>query len=62
MDPLSADVFVKILALVGVIIIVASLLSGLVDRTGLPHVVVFISLGAVLGPVELKVEETHVSV
>ena len=53
MDPLSADAFVKILALVGVIIIVAALLSGLVDRTGLPHVVVFISLGAVLGPAGL---------
>ena len=50
MDPLSGDAFVRILALVGGIIVVAALLSGLVDRTGLPQVVVFISLGAVLGP------------
>jgi sodium/hydrogen antiporter len=54
MDPLSADAFVKIVALVGAIIIVAALLSGLVDRTGLPQVAVFIGLGAVLGPAGLR--------
>ncbi len=50
MDALSGDALVRVLALVGVIIIVAALLSGLVDRTGLPQVVIFIALGAILGP------------
>ena len=50
MDFLSADSLVRALALVGVIIIVAALLSGLAERSGLPQVAVFIALGAVLGP------------
>jgi NhaP-type Na+/H+ or K+/H+ antiporter len=50
MDPFNADAFVRILALVGGIIVVAALLSGLVERTALPQVFVFIGLGAVLGP------------
>jgi NhaP-type Na+/H+ or K+/H+ antiporter len=53
MDPFNADAFVKTLALIGGIIVVAALLSGLVDRTGLPQVFVFIGLGAVLGPAGL---------
>jgi sodium/hydrogen antiporter len=50
MDPFNADAFVKTLGLIGGIIVVAALLSGAVDRTGLPQVFVFIGLGAVLGP------------
>ena len=38
------------LALVGIVIIVASLLSGAVERTGIPLVAVFLALGAALGP------------
>ncbi len=53
MEPFSADAFVRTLALVGVIIVVAALLSGLADRTGLPQVAVFLALGAVLGPAGL---------
>jgi NhaP-type Na+/H+ or K+/H+ antiporter len=42
--------FVTIIALVGVVIVVASLLSGAIERSGIPLVAVFLALGAVLGP------------
>ena len=38
------------IALLGIVIIVASLLSGLVDRARIPVVVVFLALGLLLGP------------
>ena len=41
---------VPTLALVGVVILIAALLSGLVDRTGIPQVALFLALGAALGP------------
>lgn len=39
-----------VMALVGIVILVAALLSGAVERIGLPHVAIFLGLGAVLGP------------
>lgn len=44
------DQFVTIVALVGLVIVVASLLSGAIERTGIPLVAVFLALGAALGP------------
>ena len=44
------DPFVTIVALIGLVIIVASLLSGAIERTGVPLVAVFLALGAALGP------------
>ena len=41
------------LALIGIVIVVASLLSGLIERSGLPQVGIFLILGALLGPVGL---------
>jgi sodium/hydrogen antiporter len=38
------------LALVGVVILIAALLSGLVERSGVPQVAIFLGLGAALGP------------
>lgn len=38
------------LALIGLVVLVSSLLSGWVDRTGLPQVAIFLLLGWVLGP------------
>jgi NhaP-type Na+/H+ or K+/H+ antiporter len=43
------------IALVGIVVIVASLLSGALDRSGFPIVAVFILLGALLGPPGLNV-------
>jgi sodium/hydrogen antiporter len=38
------------LALIGAVILIAGLLSGLVERSGVPQVAVFLGLGAALGP------------
>jgi NhaP-type Na+/H+ or K+/H+ antiporter len=42
--------FVTTIALTGIVIVVASLLSGALERSGLPLVAVFLALGAALGP------------
>ena len=42
-----------LLALVGIVILVSSLLSGVIERTGLPQVAIFLLLGVVLGPLGL---------
>ena len=53
MDLFNPHFFVVTLALVGLVIIIAALLSGLIDRSDLPQVGVFLALGAVLGPAGL---------
>lgn len=53
MDVFSPHFFVVTLALVGLVIIIAALLSGLIDRSDLPQVAVFLALGAILGPAGL---------
>jgi NhaP-type Na+/H+ or K+/H+ antiporter len=42
--------FVATIALVGIVIVVASLLSGVIERVGVPLVAAFLLLGAALGP------------
>jgi NhaP-type Na+/H+ or K+/H+ antiporter len=53
MELFSPHFFVVTLALVGLVIIIAALLSGLIERSDLPQVGVFLALGAVLGPAGL---------
>jgi len=48
--PLGADPFLVTLSLVGAVIIVSALLSGLIERSGVPQVGVLLALGAILGP------------
>lgn len=48
--PLGADPFLTTLSLVGAVIIIAALLSGLIERSGVPQVGVLLALGAILGP------------
>lgn len=52
---MGADSLVASLAIIGIVIVVSALLSGLVDRSGLPQVAVFIFIGAALGPTGLGV-------
>ena len=54
-SPMAADpqFFIFTLALVGIVIIIAALLSGLIDRSDVPQVGVFLALGAALGPAGL---------
>jgi NhaP-type Na+/H+ or K+/H+ antiporter len=55
----SAESFAGILALVGAVIIVASLMSGIIERSSFPQVAVFLVLGAVLGPPGLGLLDIH---
>ncbi|HEX6863922.1 MAG TPA: cation:proton antiporter, partial [Thermoanaerobaculia bacterium] len=48
--PAGADPFLVILSLVGAVIIVSALLSGLIERSGVPQMGVLLALGAILGP------------
>jgi len=47
---MPAHMLADALALIGIVILVSSLLSGIIERTGLPLVAVFLILGVVLGP------------
>ncbi|HET6578394.1 MAG TPA: cation:proton antiporter [Gemmatimonadales bacterium] len=42
--------FAAVLAMIGIVIIVSSLLSGAIERSGLPEVAIFLLVGIVLGP------------
>src|SRR2546430_2339423 len=53
MEFFNPHFFVLTLAVVGVVIIIAALLSGLIDRSDLPQIGVFLALGAMLGPAGL---------
>lgn len=48
-DTFSGDPFAATLGLIGGIILIAALLSGVIERSGLPQVAVFLALGTVLG-------------
>ncbi|HVH17217.1 MAG TPA: cation:proton antiporter [Myxococcota bacterium] len=48
-EPVTSPL-VLALALVGAVIVIASLLSGLIERSGIPQVGIFLALGAALGP------------
>src|SRR5215211_455590 len=55
MEMFNAESFTTALAVIGVVIIVSALLSGLIERSGMPQVAVFLALGLALGPVGLGV-------
>jgi NhaP-type Na+/H+ or K+/H+ antiporter len=54
MEPISTATLTLTFALVGLVILVAALLSGLIDRSELPQVAVFLGIGAILGPFGLN--------
>jgi len=47
------------LAMVGLVIVVSTLLSGVIEKTALPHVAVFLRLGAVVGPAGIALLEPN---
>jgi NhaP-type Na+/H+ or K+/H+ antiporter len=51
----STDAFIAAMAMIGIVIVVSALLSGLIERSGLPQVAVFLAIGAALGPAGLGV-------
>ncbi|HKO98036.1 MAG TPA: cation:proton antiporter [Pyrinomonadaceae bacterium] len=46
----GSDAFIASLAIIGIVIVVSALLSGFIERSGLPQVAVFLAIGAALGP------------
>ena len=54
MTPFSPELFLSTLALIGAVIVISALLSGLVEKSGLPQVAVFLGLGAAIGPAGLN--------
>ncbi len=54
---MAQDSFAALLAMIGIVIVVSSLLSGAVERTGLPQVAIFLLVGIVLGPAGLGLVE-----
>ncbi|HUR93701.1 MAG TPA: cation:proton antiporter [Gemmatimonadales bacterium] len=54
---MTHETFAATLAMIGIVIVVSSLLSGVVERTGLPQVAIFLLLGAALGPAGLGLVE-----
>ena len=54
METFNPHFFILTLTLVGVVITVAALLSGFIDRSDIPQVGVFLALGAMLGPAGLE--------
>lgn len=53
MGVFNSGALVTILAIVGIVIVIAALLSGLIERSGFPQVAVFLLIGAALGPAGL---------
>jgi NhaP-type Na+/H+ or K+/H+ antiporter len=54
MSEFSVESFISILALVGIVIVISTLLSGMMERSGFPQVAAFLLLGALLGPAGLN--------
>lgn len=54
---MGTDPLITGLAIIGIVIVVSALLSGLIDKSGLPQVAVFIGIGAALGPWGLGVAD-----
>jgi NhaP-type Na+/H+ or K+/H+ antiporter len=46
----TGEAFVAALAVVGAVIVISTLLSGLIDKAGVPQVAVFLVLGLAIGP------------
>src|SRR5688572_26338782 len=53
----TTEIFIAMLAITGIVIVVSALLSGFIERTGLPQVAVFLAIGAALGPAGLGMLE-----
>ena len=55
MSQFNTEALVITLALVGIVIMIAALLSGVIERSGFPQVAVFLLIGAALGPAGLGI-------
>ena len=55
MSGFGSEALITALAIIGIVIVVSALLSGFIERSGLPQVAVFLAIGAALGPAGLGV-------
>jgi NhaP-type Na+/H+ or K+/H+ antiporter/rhodanese-related sulfurtransferase len=55
MEGFNTESFTAALALIGAVILISALLSGIIEKSGLPQVAFFLALGAALGPAGLGV-------
>lgn len=55
MTGFGSDALIASLAIIGIVIVVSALFSGLIEKSGLPQVAVFLAIGAALGPAGLGV-------
>lgn len=55
MSGFGSEALIAALAIIGIVIVVSALLSGLIERSGFPQVAVFLAIGAALGPAGLGV-------
>ena len=53
MLPFNPEQFLSTIALIGTVIVISALLSGLLEKSGLPQVAAFLGLGAAIGPLGL---------
>jgi sodium/hydrogen antiporter len=60
MPAFSPELFVSTLALIGAVIVVSALFSGAVERSGVPQVIIFLAIGALIGPTGLGIFDAHV--
>ena len=54
MPAFSQELFLYTLGLIGAVIIISALFSGVIERTGVPQVAVFLAIGALIGPAGLQ--------
>jgi sodium/hydrogen antiporter len=52
---MSGELFVVLVAVVGLVIVISTVLSGFLDRTGVPQAAMFLLVGLILGPSGLRV-------
>ena len=60
MPPFSQELFLSTLALIGAVIVISALFSGVIERTGVPQVAVFLAIGALIGPAGFQMMDAGV--
>jgi NhaP-type Na+/H+ or K+/H+ antiporter len=60
MPVFSPELFLYTLALIGAVIIISALFSGVIERTGVPQVLLFLGIGALIGPAGLELMDAGV--
>lgn len=60
MPAFSPEEFIYTIGLIGAVIVISALFSGVTERTGVPQVAVFLGLGAMIGPAGLHLIDAGV--